>query len=121
MKIQKFGDGKLYIKYKFNPSEDLLSTPDQRALDPDDDLTLLLDGVISLVDSEMRTVIIGPNTSEVAQSVKKKLRKAKTKRVKFSEIKEFRLEEKKKKSIENYRGNRKHYKVNLFILFICMF
>jgi hypothetical protein len=99
LKIKGLPDGKLFIQFKFNPSEDLLSTPDEIAAAGDDEeIALLLDAVISIVDTEVRTIIIDPNLSELSVTVKKKLRK-KLKKIAFADIEQMRLVEKKKNAI----------------------
>lgn len=54
MKIKKLGDGKLFIQFKFNPSKNLLSTTNEiAAAGPDEDgFALLMDAVITIVDTE---------------------------------------------------------------------
>lgn len=100
MKIKRLADGKLFIQFKFNPNENLLSTGDEiAAAGPDgDDFALFMDAVIIIVDTEVRTIVLDPKIAEVAITTKKKLRKPKTKNVRFDEIRKIRLIEKKKKN-----------------------
>jgi hypothetical protein len=99
LKIKKLPDGKLFIQFKFNPSEDLLSTPDEiAALGDDDEIALLFDAVISIVDTEVRTIIFDEDLSKLSVTIKKKLRKKKLKEIAFADIKQMKIVEKKKKN-----------------------
>jgi hypothetical protein len=82
--------GRLFIQFRFNPGEHLLSTPDE--------IALLLDAVISIVDTEVRTIILDPKCSEVSVTTKKKLRKKKLKKIAFADIRRVRLVEQNKKN-----------------------
>jgi hypothetical protein len=99
VKIKNLPDGKLFIQFKFNPSEHLLSTPDQIAAAGDDDeIAMFLDAIISIVDTEVRTIIFDPKLSELSVTTKKKLRKKKLKKIAFADIKQVKLLQQKKKN-----------------------
>jgi hypothetical protein len=102
MKFKRLSSGKIFVQFKYNPSEHLLSTPDEVAAagidGSSDDFALFMDAAISIIDTEVRTVIIDPEMANISLTTKKKLRKRKVKQIEFGDIKQIQHVENKKRN-----------------------